>query len=143
MKHLWIQKPPLPYGNRNGYIALISILIISALSVLIATSATLISIGEADMSLQENQAWESFYLATACAEEGLMKLKNNLNYEGNETLTFDNGSCTILVPEGSGNKDRAIKVTSTVKNLIRKIKIEINRVNPDMKINSWSEVTSF
>ena len=144
MKHLWIQKIQFHCGSKErGYIALISVIIISALVVLITSSANLFSISESDMGLQENQAWEAFYLATACAEDALMKLKDNLNYKGNETLTFDNGSCTIEPVEGSKNKNRTIKVSGSAYNQTRKIKIEINTVNPDTEIKSWQEVVDF
>jgi predicted chitinase len=127
----------------QGYIALISILIISALVVLIATSASLLGISESKMGLQENQASEALYLSTACAEEALMKLKENINYSGNETLTFERGSCLILPIEGTGNTNRIVKTTATTSNQTRKIKIEINRINPDMEISLWQEVTNF
>ena len=124
----------------NGYIALISVLIISALAILVASSANLISISESKMGLQENQSWESFYLAKACAEDALMKLKDDLNYTGNETLPFDTENCTISPIEGTGNENRVIKVTAMVFKQTRKIKIEINRVNPETEIKFWSEV---
>lgn len=127
----------------EGYIALISVLIISAIAILIASSANLISISESNMSLQESKGWEAFYLATACAEDALMKLKDNLNYPGNETLTFDTGTCTISPLEGEGNEDRIIKVSAAAYNQTRKIKIRIKRVNPDMEISSWQEVRYF
>ena len=132
-----------PKPEIGGYIALISVLIISALAILIASSANLISISESSMGLQENQAWGSFYLATACAEDALMKLKYNLNYPGNETLTFDNGTCTILPVEGEGNEERIIKVSAIAYNQTRKIKIRIKRVNPDTEISSWQQITEF
>lgn len=143
MKYLLKQKIPFPCENRNGYIALVSILIVSALTLLIATSGSLLSIGESNMGLQENQAWEAFYLTTACAEDALMKLKNDLNYSGNETLNFDNGKCTIEPLEGSGKKNRVIKVSGIIFNQTRKIKIEIGKINPDMEIKSWQQVADF
>lgn len=143
MKYLWEQKVPFPCENRNGYIALISILIVSALALLIATSGSLLGISESNMGLQENRAREAFYLATACAEDALMKLKNNLNYTGNETLTFNNGSCVIESLEGTGKKNRVIKISGTVFNQTRKIKIEIGKINPDIEIKSWQQVADF
>jgi len=129
--------------NQQGYIALMSLIIISVLVVLIASSANLLSISESVMGLQENQGWEVYYLANACAEEALMKLKNDLNYSGNETLGFDNGNCTIKPLEGTGSENRIIKTSGTAYNQVRKIRIEINRVSPDTEIKSWQEVTSF
>ena len=144
MKHHWIQKIQFLCENREqGYIALISVLIISAVLLLIASSSNLISISESDMSLQENQSWQSFYLATACAEHALMELKDNLKYTGNETLIFDNGTCDILPVEGKGSKNRVIKVLGNAYNQTRKIKIEINKVNPRMEIKSWTNITDF
>jgi len=127
----------------RGYIALISILIISAVLVLIALSASHSGIGQSTMALQKNQSSESYYLAMACAEEALMKLKEDLGYRGDETLNIDGASCNILRVEGSGNKDRIIKTRSNAHNQTKKIKIEINRVNPEMEIKSWQEVADF
>ena len=59
----------------RGYIALISVLIISAVVLLIATSASLFSIGEANMGLEESQSWQAYYLANLCIEKALMGLK--------------------------------------------------------------------
>jgi hypothetical protein len=144
MKHLWQQKIQSLYvNNQKGYIALISVIIISALVILIASSANLLSISESDMGLQENQAWEAFYLATACAEDSLMKLKDDLNYEGNETLTFDNGSCTVEPLKGAGKKNRIIRVSGTAFNQTRKIEIEISSIKPDMEIKYWQQVADF
>lgn len=148
MKHLWTQKIPFLYGNNTarkerGYIALISVFIISAIIVLIATSASLLSISESDMSLQENQAWESFYLASFCVEQALMKLESVLNYEGNETLILGGKSCDILPLEGSGNFNRVIKAQSTASGQTRRIKVEISQVSPVMQITSWQQVAEF
>lgn len=130
-------------SEEKGYIALILVFIISAVVILIATSASLASISESNMGLQENHSWEAFYLAMACTENALMSLKDDLNYEGDETLTFDNGTCTIEPLEGTGNQDRTIKVSGTSSGQMRKIKIEIDTVNPDMEIRSWQQVVEF
>ncbi len=130
-------------SKSEGYIALISVLIISALTILIASSTNLISISESKMGLQENQSWEAFYLTNACAEDALMKLKDNLNYPGNEILIFDEGICTILPLEGTGNENRVIKVSGSAFNQVQKIRIEINRVDPEIQIKSWQQIINF
>jgi len=130
-------------NNQQGYIALISIIIISAVTLLLAISANLFGISEAQMGLRKSQGSEAFYLANLCAEDALMKLKDNLNYSGNESLTIGDGSCEILFLEGTGNKDRIIKTTGEIYGLVRKIKIDIDLVHPIMEIRSWEEVTGF
>jgi hypothetical protein len=145
MKHLYLQKTQSLFvsNNEEGYIALISVIIVSTLVMLIASSANLISISEAQMGLGEKQSWEAFYLATACGEEALIKLKEDLKYKGNESLTFDNGSCQILGATGGGNTSRTIRVSASVNNIVRKIRIDISQVNPVMDIGSWLEVADF
>lgn len=127
----------------NGYIALVTILIISAVVLLIAVSANLLSISESDMGLEKNQASETYYLATACAEQALIGLKDSLDYPGNENLTIGDGSCYIYPPEGIGNENRVVKTSGTIYGLTRKIRIAISQVNPDMIIASWQEVSVF
>jgi len=127
----------------RGYIALISILIISAVLILIALSASHFGIGQTTMALQKNQSSESYYLAMACAESALMKLKEDLKYRGEEVLNINGASCSILGVEGRGNKDRIIKTVSNAHNQTKKIKIEIKKVNPETDIKSWQEVANF
>ena len=129
--------------NNNGYIALVSVLIISAVVLLVAINASLFGISESDVATREYQSSRAFYLAMLCAEDGLMKLKEDINYSGNETLDIEGGECAILPVEGSGNFNRTVKTTGTFSDQIRKIKIEINRVNPIMNIRSWEEVSDF
>ena len=129
--------------NQKGYIALISVLIITGAVLFIAINTSLFGISEAGMGLQKSQSSEAFYLAILCAEDALMSLKENLDYYGEETLTIGQGNCTILQVKGSGNKDRVVETTGTIYNQTRKIKIEIGRVDPKMEIDSWREVVDF
>ena len=136
----------MPNNNHNhqkGYIALILILIVLGLTLTIAISANLSGISEADMGLQKSQSSRSFYLANLCAEDALMKLKKNSEYKGGEVLTFDQGSCFILPIEGSGNFNRVVKTEGNIYNQIRRIEIQINKINPRMEIGSWREIADF
>ena len=124
----------------KGYIALISVLIISAVLVLIALSASHFGIGRSTMVLQKNQASESYYLAMACAEEALMKFgKDPKGYRGNETLTINGKDCTILPIAREGKDKIIIKVLSNTYNQTKKIKIKIKK----NKKESWQEVAEF
>ena len=128
---------------QEGFIALITVLIISAVVLLVAVSASLLGISESDMGLKQSLSSRAFYLANLCAEDALVKLKQDLGYSGNETLDIDGDSCTILPIEGNGNIDRTVKTKGEVLGQVRKIKVEIDRVNPQMQIRSWLETTEF
>ena len=126
-------------GNKNGYIALISVLIISAIVVLIATSASLVSISESDMSLEENQAWETFYLATACAEEALQQIRDSTEFSGSRDFPLGSGTCSYTVTKLT-EQNRIVTASGSLGNIMRKIKITLDKITPDINITSWQQV---
>ena len=125
--------------TNNGFIALVTVLIIFAIVLLVGLSIGLLSINEAQMGLRKSQSSQAYYLANLCAEDALMKLKEDINYSGNETIEIEGGSCQILPIEGKWT----IKTISNFQNQVKKIKIIISQVNPKMIISSWQEVADF
>jgi len=125
--------------TNNGFIALVTVLIIFAIVLLVGLSIGLLSINEAQMGLKKSQSSQAYYLANLCVEDALMKLKENINYSGNETIETESGSCQILPIEGKWT----IKTISNFQNQVKKIKIIISQVNPKMIISSWQEVADF
>jgi len=127
------------YKNKSGFIALITVLIIFAIILLVGLSVSLLSIGEAQMGLKKTQSSQSTYLANLCAEQALMKLKENINYSGGEIIDIEGGNCQILPIEGKWT----IKTIANFENQVKKIKIIVSQVNPEMIISSWQEVADF
>lgn len=116
-----------------------AVLIILGIVLMIGLSISFLSIGEVSMSLQKSQSSQAHYLASLCAEDALMKLKEDLNYPGGETINIENGSCQILSIEGNWT----IKVSASFQNQTRKIAIMINQISPEIIIDSWQEVADF
>ncbi|PIP23884.1 MAG: hypothetical protein COX90_03155 [Candidatus Nealsonbacteria bacterium CG_4_10_14_0_2_um_filter_38_17] len=125
--------------EQKGFIALTTVLLVLVITLAVGISVGLGSIIEMQASLQKNQSSVTYYLANLCVEEALMKLKEDINYIGNETINLSGGSCTILPVEGSWT----IKTSANYSNQIKKIKIIVSQVNPQMVISSWEEVASF
>lgn len=125
-------------ASAKGFIALITVLIILGVVLLIGLGISQLSMGEAQMSFQKSQSSQAYYLANLCAEEALMRLKENIGYPGETISDIENGSCVILV-EGNWT----IKVSADFQNQTKKMKIVISQVNPEMIINSWQEVPDF
>ena len=134
-----VNKKPKSSCFQKGFIALITVLILLGIVLIIGLSSSFLSIGEASMSLQKSQSSQAYYLANLCAEDALMKLKIDPNYSGNETINIGNGSCQILSIEGNWT----IKVSGNFYNQIKKIKIIVSQINPEMVIDSWQEVAEF
>ncbi|TSC75291.1 MAG: hypothetical protein G01um101430_498 [Parcubacteria group bacterium Gr01-1014_30] len=125
--------------QNRGFIALITILMVSAVALLIGSGLSFLSIGEAKMSLQKNKSSQAHYLVTACVEEALMRLKNNINYPGNEIISLAEGSCQVLPIVGNWT----LRVSADYANQVKKVRVIINQVNPSMEISSWQEVADF
>ncbi|MDO8663475.1 MAG: hypothetical protein Q7K28_01380 [Candidatus Wildermuthbacteria bacterium] len=126
----------------RGYIALISILIINAIILLIAISAGVLSISESNLNLEKNRSSGALYLASACAEEALQKIREFTSFQGSGNLALGEGTCTYAVTKLTG-QNRIIAAGGTVQNAIQKIKITLDGVTPDINITSWQEVADF
>ncbi|MDO8424635.1 MAG: hypothetical protein Q7S70_01700 [bacterium] len=126
----------------NGYIALISILIISAVLLITAVGSSLLSISEANIGLKKSQGSEVFYSATACAEEALQKIRESPSFSGSGNLAVGEGNCGYAV-ENLGDQNRLVTASGTIQNATGKIKIAIDQVLPNIHITSWQQSADF
>lgn len=129
--------------NAPGFIALISVIIISALALLIGIGVLTRALEESSIQDAEVYAARADAAATYCAETALMKLKSSQTYAGNETLAVNGDTCRIRAVGGSGNADRTIQATSTVAGANRNIAITIQQIDPTLQITSWQDVANF
>jgi len=129
--------------QKNGYVALITVIIIGAVGIAVVIAAVLGSLASSKTSLLSEQTKQASGLADACAEHALIQLKSDVNYIGNESINFTNGDCEILNIPNPGNTNRIIQTTGSVDKIIRKVEISINEINPDLTINSWQEIKDF
>lgn len=122
--------------NHRGYIALVSLLMISAVALGIALVVAPLSISEAQMSLSVKKGNEARYVAEACAENALEMIKDSPAYSG-ETLSILGGSCTISVST-AGNDWTVISVAEK-DNYSKTIEIQLTRLS-SITLNSWQEL---
>jgi len=129
--------------KNDGFIILTSVIIIGAVVLLIGMGVALRSMGETDMSSNEEITTRVLSLVNTCAELGVIKLRNNLNYSGNEDIIIEGSdSCRIFPTEGTGNTNRIIKTEAEIKGFKKRIKVDIETMEP-LNIRSWQEVAVF
>lgn len=129
---------------KPGFIALLTVLVISAVALLVGTGLVIRAIGATNITLATDAMDRTYVAATACAEHALISLKSSLSYAGNESMTLSNGdTCRILAVTGVGNLNRVIQTTSTVQGATRKMQVNVGNVNPTMGISSWQDVAAF
>lgn len=133
-------KMNMQVNNEKGFTALISILVVSAISLAIAMSITLLGIGEAKSSDDYKNGQVTLAIAQGCGEETLLRIRNDDAYIGG-SLNVGGGSCTIVVT-GMG-QDKTIDITATtdsVNNFEKVIRITAKRAEKSINIVSWEEI---
>ncbi|OGH11265.1 MAG: hypothetical protein A2857_06595 [Candidatus Levybacteria bacterium RIFCSPHIGHO2_01_FULL_36_15] len=128
--------------SKNGYIALISILIISTVTSAIALSLSLLGINEAKNSLGLKKGYETLKIAEGCAEEALYRLKNNQTYSGTiAPLNVGNGSCTITISGANPTYTILINAVLPEKpSYAKSLRLTVVAVGKDINITSWQEI---
>lgn len=126
----------------RGFITLISVLIVGAVGTAIATSLILLGLGSSRTSFAIEQSNQAKALANACAEEALQQIRDSTPYTGSGNLSLGQGACTYTVTS-QGAQDRTITASGTVGTIVRKVKIIINKINPNIVVVSWQELPDF
>jgi len=126
-------------NNQDGYIALIAVLIIVAVTLSIGLSLNSISIGETQSGLLKQQSAQSLAIADSCVQEAYLRLEQDGDYPGGN-LNIGQGSCNInVVPQGAN--DRLITVESDVDSIQRKIESSVTIIGNNIQINYWQELS--
>ena len=125
--------------SEKGFIALITVLMVLLVALTVGLTISFLTINEAQMSLQKSQSFQAYYTANACAEMALVKLKKDKNYRGGETSNTGAGICYIFPIEDNW----IIKTMSYFSGQIKKIKIVVSQLKPEVVVESWEEVADF
>lgn len=128
---------------RQGYIALVSVIVLGAIGLAVASSLLLLGLGTSQASLLTIQNTEAKAMSDYCVEIALLNLHSNLNYYGGETYTYLDTTCTVIGALGKGNRGRIIEVTGTSGTSVSKVKVQLSRVRPQIVLTSWQEVADF
>ncbi len=129
--------------KREGYIFLISVLVIGAIASTTAISLVLLGLSSDLTGLSVAQSAQSYQLAHTCVERALRSLRADLTYAGDETLTLTGGSCNILSVPGGGNAGRAICAEGQSNGVVRRLEVDLAAVYPAVRVSSWQEVSTF
>ena len=131
----------LPAG-RQGFIAITSLLVISAVTLAIAMSVTLIGISSANSSLGYQKGQEAMSMGESCLEETLIRLRGDGNFSG-VSLSVGSGVCIATV--STDGNTRTIWISSSITGPPAFVKIlngVVTRVGKSITLNSWTETTS-
>lgn len=126
---------------KNGYIALISVLIIGAVGLSIVVSLVLLSVGSSRTSFALEQSNQAMALADTCAEEALQQIWNLDTYTAsNVSISLGQGNCVYTV--SSASVPKTITASGIVGIVVRRVSITVDSLHPYVHASSWQEVTN-
>lgn len=126
--------------NKKGYITLLSVIILTSMASLIVAGGLLTNIDKLDIVNSVEGSKIAKLSAESCAEIAINNLKSNLNYTGNETINFENSTCSIGIINGNGNQNRSFETSGLYLNIEKRYLIQIETINPTTNITSWREI---
>jgi hypothetical protein len=126
-------------NRQNGYVALISVLIVGAASVSIALGLLLAGTDAQRSTLVSQNAAQARSLAAACAEEALQRIHDDQAYTGTANLTLSSSSCQLTVTN-TGSNNRTIDTSATINGVVRKVKVYVTITALSISVTSWQEV---
>ncbi len=124
--------------NSNGYIALSMILIIGAVVIGVAATASLLAIGEAQSGLTQFKGEDMWFFVDGCAEDALQKIHDNPDYTSGTIGHGTDGTCNIQVSKAGSNYDITITTNDANPKYKRRVHILATRGNT-IVITSWKE----
>lgn len=127
---------------KQGFVTLLAVIILGAVGVLIVSSLLLISTLLAQNDLIKTSSEKSGAFAEACLENALEDIRETTAFTGNTSLTFPEGNCTCSVSDLGGER-RRIETTGSSSNTVTRIRVTINKINPQIVIESREKVADF
>ncbi len=122
--------------KNEGFVALISTIIITAILLIVLTTLSLSEFYARYNILDSELKRRSNDIAEACADTAILKIANDSTYTGNETENISDGTCTIGPVTGVSTK--SFTTQTTYKNYYTNLQIVIN--SSTFTVISWQEV---
>jgi hypothetical protein len=127
--------------TQSGYIALLSILIMGAVSLAIASALLIGGTDSQRETLALQQSTQARSLATSCGEEAMQQIHDNTTFTGTSSLTLGAGNCTYTVTN-TGGASRTILATGVVGNVTRSVQISATVGASAISVVSWQDTTA-
>jgi len=116
---------------------MLAVLMIAGAGLFIATSASLIGIGEIKSALSMTNGERALTFVEGCVEDALLKTWVSPIYAGG-TITRPEGTCTVVIAKASPRW--TITVSATATDYVRTIQVVVDRYPNVISIIQWKEL---
>lgn len=122
--------------GRQGFVAIVTVLMISALVLLISFSVSRIAISQLQSGLSQTNGEEGWSLTDGCVEDALIKIWANPNYGGG-TISRPEGTCRVVLSK-TGNV-YTLTVNTTATSFDRTVLVTATRTGV-VTVTKWVEI---
>ena len=122
--------------NNQGFIALITAILISALLMGITLTQSRAAFYFREELLESEQKAQSRALAESCVHEAILHLTLDASYAGNEEVPIADQYCTIKTIQSTATT-KIITTNASVRDTATDLKVGVSV--PDYSITSWQE----
>lgn len=129
------------YHNHKGAVALVSVLIITAFTLVLSVALSDANSAASDQYLNNATMHDLYYVAEGCLDEALLRTESDTAFTGT-TLTFADGvSCTVSVA-GTTTKTMTITAYSGdyTENFYAEAALTQNGVANNLTLLSWKSL---
>lgn len=127
------------YTNTEGYIALMSVLVLSVIGVALMSTALVLGANESRLSQFVDEAMRAQIVTDACVEEVLQVVKDTgACIDTSGEMTLDDVTCAY-VASGGGGSTCDLRVTSTVGDVSRSAHVTVTSSETGLELLSWEE----
>ena len=113
-----------PLHGQRGYVTLLAALIVIVVGVSLTASLLLSGGSGAFRASALEQTLEARAYADACAEKGLMEVRDNILFSGSGTLGLTDGSCSYSVT-AAGETASTVQSTGYAESAVRKVRVDV------------------
>ncbi len=129
--------------NKNGFIALASVIIMSGFFLIIFVSMFFSATSQIERARDGEFLVRALGLANSCVEEALNELKHDLGYKGEEIINIGENTCEVMNIEGT-DMAKIIKSQGSVGGYTKRVQVEVDIFDhPYMEIIDWRVVSEF
>ncbi len=130
--------------KESGFVALTSVILISAILLFTITAISLQTIDEAQITSAYEQSRQARTLASGCAEIALLQIRNEPSFAGTHTEAHPEiGSCGYYVFGDIPFKTIQIESVVGQSEYTAKYEIVVSETTPEILIDSWDELADF
>lgn len=127
---------------KKGYIALFSVIVLGAVSIVVAVSVLSTGVSASKFSFSVEEKIHSRIVSASCAEEMLQQILDTGLDSGSGNMSIASGTCTYTIIQ-TGLDSLRLNVEGVKGGAISRLRIEIASSTPRIKLSSWQEVSSF